>query len=83
MIGQEHHRHIAVKCFAQFMTRTQVVKVFMEEFQDELPKPTHRIVCRDEVHSSEYYRTNNLIFIQFVPYETQTGSGHYRQCPIN
>ena len=42
MIGQEHHRHFAVKCFAQFMTRTQVVKAFMEEFQDKLPRPTHR-----------------------------------------
>lgn len=39
MILQEHHKQFAVKCFAQFMTRTQVVNTFIQEFQDELPKP--------------------------------------------
>ena len=40
---QEHHKQFAVKSFAQFMTRSQVVNEFMEEFKHELPHaPTLR-----------------------------------------
>ena len=47
MILQEQHKQFAVKCFAQFMTRAQVDNAFIEELQDELPKPTHRMACRE------------------------------------
>ena len=36
---QEKHKEFAVKCFAQFMTRTEVVEAFIEEFADDLPPP--------------------------------------------
>ena len=36
---QEKHKEFAVKCFARFMTRTQVVEAFIEEFADDLPPP--------------------------------------------
>ena len=31
---EEKHRQFAVKCFAQFMTRTEVTDAFLEEFSD-------------------------------------------------
>ena len=34
---QEKHKEFAVKCFARFMTRTEVVEAFIEEFADDLP----------------------------------------------
>ena len=36
---QEKHKEFAVKCFARFMTRTEVVEAFIEEFADDLPPP--------------------------------------------
>lgn len=35
----EKHKQFAVKCFARFMTRTEVVEAFLEEFADDLPPP--------------------------------------------
>ena len=34
---QEHHKEFVVKCFAGFMTLTDIVDAFMEEFEDDLP----------------------------------------------
>ena len=33
----EQHKEFAVKCFARFMTRTEVVKAFLKEFENDLP----------------------------------------------
>ncbi|MYI93863.1 hypothetical protein F4083_06005, partial [Candidatus Poribacteria bacterium] len=33
---EEKHKEFAVKCYAQFMTRTQVTKAFMEEFVTDI-----------------------------------------------
>ena len=36
---EEKHKQFAVKCFAQFMTRTEVTDAFLVEFSDDLPQP--------------------------------------------
>ena len=36
---EEKHKQFAVKCFAQFMTRTEVTDAFLEEFSEDLPPP--------------------------------------------
>ena len=36
---EEKHKEFVVKCFARFMTLTQIVDAFMEEFEDDLPPP--------------------------------------------
>lgn len=36
---QEKHKQFAVKCYARFLTRTEVVEAFLEEFADDLPPP--------------------------------------------
>lgn len=36
---QEKHKEFAVTCYARFMTRTEVVEAFIEEFADDLPEP--------------------------------------------
>ena len=36
---QEKHKEYAVKCYARFMTRSEVVEAFIEEFADDLPEP--------------------------------------------
>ena len=36
---QEHHREFAVKCFAEYMQRSDVAHAFMQEFEHDLPKP--------------------------------------------
>ncbi len=36
---QDRHKHFALECFAQFMTRKKAVNAFMETFKEELPKP--------------------------------------------
>ena len=36
---QEKHKEFAVRCFARFMTRTEVVEAFIEEFADDLSPP--------------------------------------------
>lgn len=36
---EEKHKEFAVKCFARFMTRTQVLKAFIEEFEEEVFQP--------------------------------------------
>ncbi|MDE0482117.1 MAG: hypothetical protein OXI67_06040 [Candidatus Poribacteria bacterium] len=36
---EEKHKQFAVKCFAQFMTRTEVTDTFLKEFSDDLPPP--------------------------------------------
>ena len=36
---QEHHKEFAVKCFADYMQRSDVADAFMLEFEHDLPKP--------------------------------------------
>ena len=36
---QQKHKEFAIKCFASFMTRSQVTAAFMEEFAHDLPQP--------------------------------------------
>ena len=36
---EEKHKEFVVKCFAHFMTLTQIVDAFMEEFEADLPPP--------------------------------------------
>ena len=36
---EEKHKEFVVKCFARFMTLTQIVDAFMQEFEDDLPPP--------------------------------------------
>ena len=39
MILEEKHKEFAVKSFAKFMIRSQVVDAFVQEFTNDLPKP--------------------------------------------
>ena len=39
MILKEHHKEFAIKAFANFMTRKQVVNAFIQEFPNDIPKP--------------------------------------------
>ena len=39
MILKEHHKQFAVKSYAQYMKRRQVVEEFIQKFPDDLPKP--------------------------------------------
>ncbi len=36
---QEHHKEFAVKCFAEYMQRSDVAHTFLQEFENDLPKP--------------------------------------------
>ena len=36
---QDHHNEFAVKCFAEYMQRSDVAHAFMQEFEHDLPKP--------------------------------------------
>ena len=36
---EEKHKEFVVKCFARFMTLTNIVDAFLEEFEDDLPPP--------------------------------------------
>ena len=36
---EEKHKEFVVKCFARFMTLTDIVNAFLEEFEDDLPPP--------------------------------------------
>ena len=36
---EEKHKEFVVKCFARFMTLTEIVDAFLEEFEDDLPSP--------------------------------------------
>ncbi len=40
MILQENHKEFTVKCFAEYMKPRDVVKVFLQEFENDLPKPS-------------------------------------------
>ena len=55
MILQEKHREFAVKSFAKFLTRTQVVDAFIQEFADDLPKPP------PITHLTQDYQNNQTI----------------------
>ncbi len=39
MILEEKHKEYAIKCFAQFMTRSEVTDAFMQEFRHDIPQP--------------------------------------------
>ena len=39
MTLQDHHKEFAVKCFAEYMQRSDVVDAFILEFENDLPQP--------------------------------------------
>ena len=66
MILEEKHKEFAVKCYAQFMTRTEVTDAFIEEFPDDLPTPipelpsddqndTDHTTVEDELEKEQYF----------------------------
>lgn len=52
---QEKHKEFAVKCFARFMTRSEVVDAFIEEFSDDLPQPPTLTECTVEYKWDIYF----------------------------
>ena len=50
----EQHKEFAVKCFARFMTRTEVVTAFLKEFENDLPPPPEFEEFSEEDYQ-EYY----------------------------
>ena len=62
---EEKHKQFAVKCYARFLTRTEVVEAFLEEFADDLPPPP-------EYHefSEERYRKYDQIEREEIEEET-------------
>ena len=51
---EEKHKEFAVKSFARFMTRTEVVEAFLEEFADDLPPPPEFEACTREEFQDVY-----------------------------
>ena len=67
MKGQEHHRQFAIKCFAQFMTRSQITNAFIEELQDELPNPlTNLRNLSPELKAKYHCRVLLSLYLNFV-----------------
>ena len=59
---QEHHREFAVKCFAEYMQRSDVAHAFMLEFEDDLPQPPPPPELpnyEEEVTGAEYQFSRN------------------------
>ena len=54
MKGQEKHKQFAVKCYARFLTRTEVVEAFLEEFADDLPPPPEHPEFSEERYRRGY-----------------------------
>ena len=50
----EKHKQFAVKCFARFMTRAEVVEAFLEEFAADLPPPPEFEECTQEEFQEVY-----------------------------
>ena len=44
---EEKHKEFVVKCFARFMTLTNIVDAFMEEFEDDLPPPPKLLTLKE------------------------------------
>ncbi len=67
---QDHHNEFAVKCFAEYMQRSDVTHAFMQEFEHDLPKPPH--VLRERTEGGAKTRkhgtchTQNYLVIQQV-----------------
>ena len=70
---QDKHKAFAVKSYAKFMTRAEVVDAFIQEFPDDLPKPpiqkpeypkTTKYIGKDlnetdqQIHKQEYMNDN-------------------------
>ena len=67
MILQEHHKTFAVKCFAHFMTRNEVVIAFMNEFPEDLPKsPTE---SNENLSANEQAKIDNHIAKELDQYK--------------
>ncbi len=59
---QDHHREFAVKCFAEYMQRSDVAHAFMQEFEHDLPKPPpppELPNCEEEIAGVEYQFSKN------------------------
>ena len=50
----EKHKQFAVKYFARFMTRAEVVEAFLEEFAEDLPPPPEFEKCTQEEFMEVY-----------------------------
>ncbi len=69
MTLQDHHKEFAVKCFAEYMQRSDVVDAFILEFQHDLPQPPpppeppnfeEEITSIEYQFSREEYIKNNM-----------------------
>ena len=63
MILKEHHKEFAIKAFAKFMTRKQVVNAFIQEFPNDLPKPPQPPQIENPNTSKEGLETEKEQFI--------------------
>ncbi len=62
MILQENHKEFTIKCFAAYMKPSEVVKAFMLEFKNDLPKPPSPPQppnYEEEITGSEYQFSRN------------------------
>ena len=55
---EDKHKEYAVKCYARFMTRSEVVEAFIEEFKDDLPEPPP---IPEFPYTKEDYKDDNSI----------------------
>ena len=76
---QEKHKEFAVKCYARFLTRTEVVSAFMEEFKGDLPPPPEcpelsEEECQEVLNyesPDETLHRDKFIFSKLKEYETK------------
>ena len=85
---EEKHKEFAVKCYARFLTRTEVVNAFIEEFADDLPPPPEYPEFSQEAYEQEYeeeYRADDegpdaiLDRDEFVACQFETYKSRYEQ----
>ena len=79
----EKHKEFSVKCYARFMTRTEVVEAFIEEFADDLSSPLTMEECfLDDEEELDDERTGceNLSTADNVLKELETPHGSVKRC---
>ena len=77
----EQHKEFAVKCFARFMTRTEVVKVFLKEFENDLPPPPEFEKFSEEEYKEYYDQEETIeqerIRKEYIAQELRKREKHY------
>ncbi|MDE0400439.1 MAG: hypothetical protein OXL96_21800 [Candidatus Poribacteria bacterium] len=77
----EQHKEFAVKCFARFMTRTEVVKVFLKEFENNLPPPPEFEKFSEEEYKEYYDQEETIeeerIRKEYIAQELRKREKHY------